>query len=145
MLGDSTGRLTKEDIALFPGPIGEITEIEPKGAGRRYRVAVDHPGKQFWWEALRLHHSPFERTALIRPIFGVVDEYRAICVALLYALSIIVRYRPSIWRRAQEGDLDHMRVLIEAFLAVVKRVLFEQFLEKITAQRIFAKQPGSFY
>jgi hypothetical protein len=145
VLGDSSGRLTKEDIALLPGPIGEITEIEPEGAGRQYRVAVDHPGKQFWWEALRLHRSPFERTALIRPIFGVIDQYRAICVALLYALSIIVRYRPSVWRRVQEGDLDHMRVLIEAFLAVVERVLPEQFLEKITAQRVFAKQPGSFY
>ena len=41
--------------------------------------------------------------------------------------------------------INHMRVLIEAFLAVVERVLPEQFLEKITAQRIFAKLPGSFY
>jgi hypothetical protein len=145
VLGDSTARLTRDDIALFPGPISEITEIEPKGHGRRYRVAVDHPGKQFWWEALHLHHSPFERTALIRPIFGAVGEYRAICVALLYALSIIVRYRPSVWRRVQEGDLDHMRVLIEAFLTAIERVLPEQFLEKITAQRVFAKQPGSFF
>ena len=89
--------------------------------------------------------QPFERAALIRPIFGTVDEYRAVCVALLYGLSIVVRYRPSIWRRVQEGDLDHMRVLIEAFLAVVERVLPEQFLEKITARRVFAKQPGSFF
>ena len=58
VLHDGTGRLAKEDIALFPGPISEITEIEPKGAGRRYRAAIDHPGKQFWWEARRLHHSP---------------------------------------------------------------------------------------
>ena len=142
---DSTGRLTKEDIAAFPGPISEISEIEPEGPGRRYRVAVDHPGKQFWWEALRIHQSPFEHSALVRPIFGNVGEYRAICVALLYGLSIVGRYRPSIWRRVQEGDLDHVRVLIEAFLAVTERVLPEQFLEKITGQRVFAKQPGSFY
>jgi hypothetical protein len=45
----------------------------------------------------------------------------------------------------QEGDLDHMRVLIEAFLAIVDRVLPEHFLEKVTAQRVFAKQPGSFF
>jgi hypothetical protein len=38
-----------------------------------------------------------------------------------------------------------MRVLIEAFLAIVERVLPEQFLEKVTAQRVFAKQPGSFF
>jgi hypothetical protein len=40
----------------------------------------------------------------------------------------------------QEGDLDNMRVLIEAFLTVVERVLPEQFFEKVTAQRTFAKQ-----
>jgi hypothetical protein len=144
-LVDDTSRLTKDDIALFPGPLSEITEVASESPGRHFRVAVGHPGKKVYWEALHVHQSPFERQALIRPIFGVIDEYRAICVVLLYALSIIVRYRPSIWRRVQEGDLDHMRVLIEAFLAVVERVLPEQFLEKITGQRVFAKQPGTFY
>ena len=144
-LVDGTCRLTKEDIALFPGPISEIGEIASEGGGRRFRAAVDHPGKQFWFEVLKIHHSPLGRQALIQPIFGIIDEYRAVCVVLLYALSIIVRYRPSIWRRVQEGDLDHMRVLIEAFLTVVERVLPEQFLERITGQRVLAKQPGSFF
>ena len=66
------------------------------------------------------------------------------CVVLLYALSIVVRYRPSLWRRVQEGDLDHLRVLIEAFLFVVERILPEQFLETVSGQRVYAKQPGSF-
>ncbi len=140
---DDSARLTREDIAAFPGPISEIVAVASKDSGGHFRVAVDHTGKDMWWEALKLHHSPFERNALILPIFGVVDEYRAICVVLLYALSIVVRYRPSVWRRIQEGDLDHMRVLIEAFLAVAERVLPEQFLEKVTGQRVFAKQPGS--
>jgi hypothetical protein len=142
---DDSARLTKEDIAAFPGPISEIMEVEPDGAGRHFRAAVDHVGKKHWQDALQVHHSPFERQALILPIFGGVAEYRAICVVLLYALSIVVRYRPSVWRRVQGGDLDHMRVLIEAFLAVVERVLPEQFLEKVTGQPVFAKQPGSFF
>ena len=73
------------------------------------------------------------------------SNYRAISVVLLYALSIIVRYRPSIWRRVQEGDLDHMRVLIEAFLAVAERVLPDQFLQRISGQRVSTHQPGSFF
>ncbi len=145
LLVDDSARLTKEDIAAFPGPISEIVAVASEHPGRNFRVAVDHTGKDSWWDALPVHHSPFERNALILPIFGGVNEYRAICVVLLYALSIIVRYRPSVWRRVQEGDLDHMRVLIEAFLAVVERVLPEQFLEKVTGQRVFAKQPGSFF
>lgn len=140
---DDSARLTAEDIAAFPGPISQITEVTSKDPGRHFRVAVDAAGKDVWWDALPIHHSPFERTALIIPAFGIVGEYRAICVALLYALSIMVRYRPSVWRRVQEGDQDHLRVLVEAYLAVVERVLPEQFLERITAQRVFAKQPGA--
>jgi hypothetical protein len=142
---DDSARLTKEDIAAFPGPISEIMEVASEHSGRHFRVAIDHADKNIWWEALRVHHSPFKRDALILPVFGVVDDYRAVCVVLLYALSIVVRYRPGIWRRVQEGDLDHMRVLIEAFLAVVERVLPEQFLETVTGQAIFARQPGSFF
>lgn len=140
---DDSARLTAEDIASFPGPISQISEVASKDPGRHFRVAVDATGKDVWWEALPVHHSPFERTALIAPVFGSVGEYRAICLVLLYALSIMVRYRPSVWRRVQEGDHDHLRVLVEAYLAVVERVLPEQFLERITAQRVFAKQPGA--
>ncbi len=140
---DDSARLTVEDIAAFPGPISQISDLASKDPGRHFRVAVDVTGKEIWWDALPLHHSPFERTALILPAFGSVGEYRAICIALLYALSIVVRYRPSVWRQVQEGDHDHIRVLVEAYLAVVERVLPEQFLERITAQRVFAKQPGA--
>lgn len=140
---DDSARLTAEDIALFPGPISQISEVASTDPGRHFRVAVDAAGQDIWWDALPVHHSPFERTALIVPAFGVVGEYRAVCLALLYALSIMVRYRPSVWRRVQEGDHDHLRVLVEAYLAVVERVLPEQFLERITAQRVFAKQPGA--
>lgn len=145
LLVDDTGRLTKDDIALFPGPISEIGEVPSEHGSRHFRVAVEHPAGKSWWDSLHVHHSPFQQNALILPIFGVIGEYREISVALLYALSIIVRYRPSVWRRVQEGDLDHMRVIIEAFLAVVARILPEQFLAKVTGQRIVAKHSGSFF
>ncbi len=142
---DVSARLTKEDVAEFPGPLREIAPVECKGSEHRFRFAVDHPAVKIWWDALPLHRSPFVPAAIIKPIFDVVDQYRAMCVVLLYALSIIVRYRPSIWRRVQEGDLDQMRVLIEAFLATVERILPHQFLEKITGQKVIVKEPGSFY
>ena len=143
-LVDEFGRLTPQDIAKFPGPISEISEIDAEGDGRHFRVAVDHPGHPHAWGALDLHHSAFKRSALLMPVLAGVKEYRATCVVLLYALSIIVRYRPSIWRRVQDGDLDHFRVLIEAFLVVAERILPEQFLETVSGQRVYAKQPGSF-
>lgn len=145
ILTDVSGKLSKGDIASFPGPISEIKRIEPKGIGARYRVAVDHEGHDVWWSALDIHQSPLGPSALIKPVFKDVSEYRAISLALLYALSIVVRYRPSVWRRVQEGDLDHMRVLIEAFLSVTERILPEQFLARVSGTRIHAKQPGSFF
>jgi YaaC-like Protein len=141
---DISGRLTKEDVAEFPGPLSDIAPLESGGSEHKFRVAVDHPGVPIWWDALPLHRSPFVPAAIIKPIFGTVDQYRAMCVVLLYALSIIVRYRPSVWRRVQEGDLDQMRVLIEAFLATVERILPHEFLGKITGQKIIVKEPGSF-
>jgi hypothetical protein len=143
---DESGRMTKEHIAECPGPISEIIEVRSDyPEARCFRVAVDHPGEKIWWNALKLHHSPFKQHSLIRPIFGEVFEYRAICTVLLYSLSIVVRYRPSIWRRVQEGDQDHLKVLVEAFLAVSERVLPEQFLETITGRKVFAKQSNSIF
>lgn len=72
-----------------------VPPLPGRGRCRRQRHLVGR---------LPIHHSPFERTALIVPAFENVGEYRAICVALLYALPIMVRYRPSVWRRVQEGD-----------------------------------------
>jgi hypothetical protein len=84
---DESRRLTKEDIAVFPGPISEIVEVASEHSGRQFRVAIDHADKDTWWEALRVHHSPFKRDALILPIFGVVDEFRVICGVALCALD----------------------------------------------------------
>ncbi|OIQ91712.1 hypothetical protein GALL_263430 [mine drainage metagenome] len=143
-LVDQFGRLTAEDIARFPGPISDIREVDSKGDGRHYRVLVKHEHLPQPWDALELHHSPFERSALLLPIFGVIHQYRVICLVLLYALSIIVRYRPSLWRRIQDGDLDHLRALIDAFIAVAERILPQAFLETVAGQPVFARQPAGF-
>jgi hypothetical protein len=48
LLVDDTGRMTKDDIALFPGPISEIGEVTTD-TGRNFRVAVEHPsGKKLY-------------------------------------------------------------------------------------------------
>ena len=144
LLGDDTGRMTAGDIAALLGPIREIVQVPSGSRARHFRVAIDHPDSDFWWGALDVHQSPFERSALILPLFGCVHQYRAICLAILYALSILVRYRPSLWRRVQEGDLDNMRALVEAFLASVERILPQQFLESVTGEKVSVHQPGSF-
>jgi hypothetical protein len=66
-------------------------------------------------------------------------------LVLLYALSIVVRYRPSLWRRIQEADWDQYKVLIHAALDAIDRVLPQEFLQSITGRHIHAAQPGSIY
>ncbi|WP_460233085.1 YaaC family protein [Agrobacterium radiobacter] len=142
---DSSGRLSKEDVARFPGAISDIQIQASEDGARRFRVAVDGTGKKTWWDALPLYRSPLGRTAIILPIFHGIGDFRIICFTILYALSIVVRYRPSLWRRVQEGDLDEMRVLIEAFLVVAERVLPEQFLGRIVGKPVIVKQPNAFF
>jgi hypothetical protein len=142
---DRSGRFAKDSIASLPGHLREIAEVRSTEPGRHFRVRVEHPGYAMWHQALPLHHSPFTPGvlgALIIPLFGNVTEFRAIALVLLYGLSIVVRYRPSIWRRVQEGDLDHFKVLVESFLAVVERVLPEQFLATILGVPVYVRQPG---
>ena len=145
LMVDDSGRMTAEHIAALPGPIREIASVKSGHRGHLFRAAVDHEGLDFFWEVLNVHRSPSEHAALITPLFGGVVHYRAVCVVILYALSIVVRYRPSLWRRIQEGDLDHLRALIEAFLAAVERILPEQFLKSITGERMSVAQPGSLF
>lgn len=144
-LADPSFRLNSLDIERFLGPIREIALTKPTNVGKSFRVAIDHPSDEHWWQALNIHHSPFVRNALVEPLFGGLTQYRATCFTLLYALSILVRYRPSIWRRIQSGDLDHFRALIEVLLSAIERILPEQFLERISGQPLAVHQPGSFF
>ncbi|WP_206684182.1 YaaC family protein [Teichococcus aerophilus] len=143
LLADDSGRMTAETLVGLRGPIREITPLPSGSRARHFRAAVDHPDAEYWFSTLDVHRSPFGMGGLILPLFGSVTQYRAICFVILYGLSIVVRYRPSLWRRIQEGDLDHMRALVEAFLTTVERVLPEQFLESITGEKMSVGHPAS--
>jgi hypothetical protein len=142
---DQSGRIQEESLKSAGWPLAEITSIAATGSGRSFRARVDHPGRGFWFEALMLHRSPFkEGPTLIMPVFGDVSEHRIISVVTLYALSILVRYMPSSWRRIEGGDWDEHLALVKNAVGVFERLLPEQFLESIINERINAKQPGGF-
>jgi hypothetical protein len=143
---DRSGRLTRDDVLRMPGALQEVVEVESPHPGRHFRARVDHAGHDFWQQALPIHRTPFTPNVagtLIEPLFGSVTEFRSMALALLYGLSIVVRYRPSIWRRVQEGDLDQFRALIESFLSVAERVLPEQFLASVLGVPVYARHRGT--
>lgn len=142
---DRSGRWSIEDVLKINAPLSEISELKSGTTHKYFRALVDHKGHKYFWSSLKTYSSPYVDQALIVPAFKSVDQYRAINLAVLYALSIVVRYRPSLWRRVQEGDLDYMAVFIEAYLDSIERILPQEYLSQITGQKVVAKQPGSLF
>jgi hypothetical protein len=146
-LVDASGRISKEQIEAACWPMKEITSVAAGNeGGNTYRARVDHTGRAFWYEVLPVHHSPFkDGPTLILPGIGGVSEFRTIAVITLYALSILVRYMPSAWRRVEGGDWDEHLSLVKNALGVFERLLPEHFLESIIGERIHASQPGGLF
>ncbi|MBL3635563.1 MULTISPECIES: YaaC family protein [Pseudomonas syringae group] len=143
---DRSSKISSDRFSLNKWSISEIEfDRDEKSKSAIFRARVDHDGLEYWHQALPLHQSPFfEGSALILPVLGGVFEYRAISLSLLYALSILVRYMPSAWRRVEGGDWDQHLPMVKMTLDIFERVLPEQFLESITDQQIFSKMPGAF-
>lgn len=141
---DQSGRISQECIKAANWPITEIAEGKSEYSGKAFRARVDHAGHEFWHEALPLHSSAFlPNPTLIMPVLSGTGEYRSLALVVLYALSIIVRYMPSIWRRIEGGDWDQYLAVIKTTIGIFERVLPEEFLETIIGERVHARQPGS--
>lgn len=113
--------------------------------GTKTGLLTRHPDHEFWHGAVKLHHSPFTTSSYIIPIFGDVSEYRCITTVILYALSILVRYHPSIWREVASGKYEDYLVLTGEFLSVFKRLAPEKFLAALLNSKVSVVQPGSMF
>ena len=142
---DRSGMVSIDKLKGAGWPLAEIQQaIDFEDTGIAFRARVDHAGHDSWWEVLPTHSSPFGKNAtLLFPTVGGLREYRTIAAVTLYALSIMVRYMPSAWRRIEGEDEDQYLALVNASLAVWERLLPELFLESIAGERIVTAQPGS--
>lgn len=145
VLTDHSYNKTIPDIKGLPYGFTEIQNIETEYPGRHFRVLVKHSGKKYWYENLPLHHSPYCSTRIIVPIFKDIYEYRAITTSILYGLSIIVRYRPSIWREITNGKYGKYKALIEYYLEIVERIIPQEYISIIIGDEIFITNPGSLF
>lgn len=101
-----------------------------------------HPGDDYWWKYIETYKSGYCGTSIIVPVWGTRDPL-LIHFVILYALSIIVRYLPSLWHDIEEGELNHVRALVEHYLAIVDNVLPQLTLERITGDRLSIHHPGT--
>ncbi|MDC5424421.1 YaaC family protein, partial [Acinetobacter baumannii] len=68
-----------------------------------------------------------------------------ITVVILYALSILVRYRPSIWLEVVSGKYENYLALTEEFLSIYERLAPQHFLEALLNKSLNVVQPGSLF
>ena len=143
---DHSGKVSVEMLKNAGWPLAEIRQVEDhEDTGTALRGRVDHAGHDLFWTVLPTFTSPFVNSSplLLFPTVGGIQQYRTIAMVTLYALSIMVRYMPSKWRRIEGGDEDQYLALVQASLAVWERLLPEHFLESIAGETVRTAQPGS--
>jgi hypothetical protein len=144
LLKDRSNKISESRIVSQDWPFSELTKIDTSDDGEVFRVRIDHSGLEAWHEALLLHRSPYlSSSTLIMPVLGGVADYRVTSLAILYSLSILVRYMPGAWRRVEGGDWDQHLSVMRAVLDVLERILPQQFLESISGERVHTSMPGS--
>jgi hypothetical protein len=110
-----------------------------------FESKITHPIDRHWHQCVELHKSGYSGTSFIVPFWGGISDPFVIHFMILYALSIVVRYLPSLWHEIEDGALDHIRALIEHYLAVVDNVLPHLAVERITGRRLLVTPPGSLF
>lgn len=85
-----------------------------------------------------------ERSALsydyyVEPIAGKRDIL-LLHFLILYLLSIFVRYRPDLWRKILETDLDYFKPIIAEYLQIVERIVPHIVLNELYRIEFFFQQ-----
>jgi hypothetical protein len=133
-------KFTKDYLDNLALPIKNI-EVEHDPGGSSYFVGqFSHPTNDDWWRYLRLYRSGYCGSSIIIPFWSMDDPF-ILHFVILYALSIIVRYLPSLWHEIEDGNLDHIRALIEHYLVIVDAVLPRLALERISGDQMEFYQP----
>jgi hypothetical protein len=122
--------------------LGNYKEITTKGGYKHWIGKFSDEKTDSWKESIKLHKSPMVRPSWIKPVMGCIDDYLSINYMLLYALSIIVRYRPKIWRGVSEGSLNNYFALVKYYIEVISRFLPELALREISGRRVSASPLG---
>lgn len=103
-----------------------------------------HPNDGVWWNSIKTYKSSYCPTSYIVPMFNTIDNPIVINYALMYTLSIIVRYMPDIWYEITVGNLNNIGNLIDYYVSIFDHTIPKQMLERITEKRMHISMPGGF-
>lgn len=127
----------------FPFYDYQIQE-DPFSNSRHVIAKLDHTSK-YWFEGLHIYDSTNSASSIIAPLWNSINDPVAINYALLYSLSIIVRYLPDLWYEIESGKHDEYGALIEYYIHIMDHIIPKLMLERITDSLIQVHQPGSIF
>jgi hypothetical protein len=135
--------VTAEYLNALNLPITNITyEKDPVTNQMDLTGMHRHPGSELWFKSLPLYHAKNGTSLIVLLWEGIVDPF-ILHFMILYALSIVVRYLPSIWYEIEHGSLDHVKALLEQYIAVSDVVLPKYGIERIAGIDVDVIYPGS--
>ena len=138
---DMTGRAEESLIHEMPGKITLIGPYKDNiSKSKGWRVFVQHKKDGTHFDEYKVHKG-LSASVILRPLFGITNDWEVYAVMILYTLSIIVRYMPNLWARISHGDLDHYKAVFYQFSRVAERELTQVFLEKLTGKRVVIRHP----
>lgn len=77
---------------------------------------------------------PVYKDRLVSELFpGFFDPF-VLHFLTLYSISIIVRYKPNLWREISEGKLDHFRLLIDYYIRLIQPIVIELSQDRISGK-----------
>jgi hypothetical protein len=103
-----------------------------------------HKNEGLWWNSIKHYKSDYCPTSYIIPLFNKIQDPIIINYALMYTLSIIVRYLPNVWYEITLGKYDNIGSLIDYYISIFDHVIPIQMLERITGKDIHISMPGGF-
>lgn len=139
-------KVTPEYLESLKTPLKNIKYKTDLGSKRPHLEGeLTHPEDTLWYKSLKIYSSSSAPNSYTVPLWDKVEDEVITNFALLYALSIIVRYLPDVWYRVSTGNLNHIGSLIEYYVSVMDHILPLEMLERITESKISIHQPGSFF
>ncbi|WP_189002887.1 YaaC family protein [Deinococcus roseus] len=114
--------------------------LQPLSKNLSLTELVDAQGETL--QGQNLYRSAMALPHYVQPLLESINDVLAMHYCLMYQLSILVRYRPSLWREISEGALDDYFALIKYYQGVFLRVVPQIALEKIGQVRLNIIAPG---
>lgn len=127
---------TLEDCSAMQKDFQHLHLVERTSTGQIIRGFVLADSEEACLAKIPRHQSALAKASWFDAPFGEVKDMLAVHFMLTYHLSIIVRYRPSLWREITEGQLDDYFSLIRQYHQVFTRVVPQMVLERLEGRDV---------